>query len=172
MADEAAARKIESSSPRAAWKRRRPPPEREVLTLNSLAREDLLPELTGPVFSLQQGAVSASVQSLLGWYVVRVSDIEGGKRTQAFEQVRDTVLADVKRDRAMDTVFDRPTRSRTRWPAAPASRTWRTLRPAADRGRRRSTPMAASRTAARGRAARSAAGRSNRFGLQQGAATP
>jgi peptidyl-prolyl cis-trans isomerase D len=77
----------------------------EVLTLNSLAREDLLPELAGPVFSLSQGAVSAPIQSPLGWHVMRVSDIEPGS-TQSFERVRDTVLADVKRDRAMDAVFE------------------------------------------------------------------
>jgi peptidyl-prolyl cis-trans isomerase D len=104
--DEAAARKIESSVGQGqTLEEAASAAGAEVLTLNSLAREDLLPELTGPVFSLQEGAVSAPVQSSLGWHVVRVSDIEPGS-TQSFEQVRETVLADVKRDRAMDTVFE------------------------------------------------------------------
>jgi peptidyl-prolyl cis-trans isomerase D len=104
--DEAAARKIESSVGQGqSLEEAATAAGAEVLTLNSLAREDLLPELTGPVFSLQEGAVSAPVQSSLGWHVVRVSDIEPGS-TQSFEQVRETVLADVKRDRAMDTVFE------------------------------------------------------------------
>ena len=104
--DEATARKIESSVNQGqSLEEAATAAGAEVLTLNSLAREDLLPELTGPVFSLQQGAVSAPIQSPLGWHVVRVSDIEAGS-TQAFEQVRETVLADVKRDRAMDTVFE------------------------------------------------------------------
>ncbi len=106
VADEAAARKIESSLAQGqSLEEAASAAGAEVLTLNSLAREDLLPELTEPVFSLQQGGISAPVQSPLGWHVVRVSGIEAGS-TQAFEQVRDTVLADVKRDRAMDTVFE------------------------------------------------------------------
>jgi peptidyl-prolyl cis-trans isomerase D len=106
VADEAAARKIESSLGQGqSLEEAASAAGAEVLTLNSLAREDLLPELTEPVFSLQQGGISAPVQSPLGWHVVRVSGIEAGS-TQAFEQVRDTVLADVKRDRAMDTVFE------------------------------------------------------------------
>ena len=106
VADEAAARKIESSVAQGqSLEEAASAAGAEVLTLNSLAREDLLPELTEPVFSLQQGGISAPVQSPLGWHVVRVSGIEAGS-TQIFEQVRDTVLADVKRDRAMDTVFE------------------------------------------------------------------
>jgi peptidyl-prolyl cis-trans isomerase D len=106
VADEAAARKIESSVAQGqSLEEAAAAAGAEVLTLNSLAREDLLPELTEPVFSLQQGGISAPVQSPLGWHVVRVSGIEPGS-TQVFEQVRDTVLADVKRDRAMDTVFE------------------------------------------------------------------
>jgi peptidyl-prolyl cis-trans isomerase D len=106
VADEAAARKIESSLAQGqSLEEAAAAAGAEVLTLNSLAREDLLPELTGPVFSLQQGGISAPIQSPLGWHVVRVSGIEAGS-TQAFEQVRETVLADVKRDRAMDTVFE------------------------------------------------------------------
>lgn len=106
VADEAAARKIESSVAQGqSLEEAASAAGAEVLTLNSLAREDLLPELTEPVFSLQQGGISAPVQSPLGWHVVRVSGIEAGS-TQVFEQVRDTVLADVKRDRAMDTVFE------------------------------------------------------------------
>jgi peptidyl-prolyl cis-trans isomerase D len=106
VADEAAARKIESSLAQGqSLEEAAAAAGAEVLTLNSLTREDLLPELTEPVFSLQQGGISAPVQSPLGWHVVRVSGIEPGS-TQVFEQVRDTVLADVKRDRAMDTVFE------------------------------------------------------------------
>jgi peptidyl-prolyl cis-trans isomerase D len=106
VADEAAARKIESSLAQGqSLEEAAAAAGAEVLTLNSLTREDLLPELTEPVFSLQQGGISAPVQSPLGWHVVRVGGIEPGS-TQVFEQVRDTVLADVKRDRAMDTVFE------------------------------------------------------------------
>jgi peptidyl-prolyl cis-trans isomerase D len=104
--DEAAARKIESSVAQGqSLEEAASAAGAEVLTLNSLAREDLLPELAGPVFSLKQGTVSAPIQSPLGWHVLRVSDIEAAT-TRAFEQVRDAVLADVKRDRAMDTVFE------------------------------------------------------------------
>ncbi|GEO41060.1 peptidyl-prolyl cis-trans isomerase D [Skermanella aerolata] len=106
VADEATARKIESSVAQGqSLEEAATAAGAEVLTLNSLAREDLLPELTGPVFGLQQGGLTAPVQSPLGWHIVRVSGIEAGS-TRAFEQVRDTVLADVKRDRAMDTVFE------------------------------------------------------------------
>ncbi|WP_158045526.1 peptidylprolyl isomerase [Skermanella pratensis] len=77
----------------------------EVLTLNSLAREDLLGELAEPVFALQEGAVGAPVQSPLGWHIMRIKDIEPGS-VQTFEQVRDTLAAELKRDRAVDQVYE------------------------------------------------------------------
>jgi peptidyl-prolyl cis-trans isomerase D len=106
MQDEATARKVENLLGQGqSLEEAASAAGAEVLTLNSLAREDLLPELVGPVFNLSQGAISAPIQSSLGWHVMRVSDIEAGS-TRSFEQVRDTVLADVKRDRAMDAVFE------------------------------------------------------------------
>lgn len=94
----------------------------EVLTLNGLAREDLLGELAEPVFALQEGAVSAPIQSPLGWHVMRVKDVEPGS-VQTFEQVRDTLLAELKRDRAVDQVYELANKVEDELPAVPASRT-------------------------------------------------
>ena len=124
-----------------------------VLTLNSLAREDLLPELTGPVFSLQQGAVSASGPKLAGLARAGSADIEPAS-TQVFEQVRDTVLADVKRDRR-GYVFESANKVEDALAGGASIEDVAQRSGYADRGAGdRQWPQA--RTAARGRAARSA----------------
>ncbi|EWY42287.1 parvulin peptidyl-prolyl isomerase [Skermanella stibiiresistens SB22] len=77
----------------------------EVITLGSLSRGDLPAELAEPVFTLQQGAVSAPIQSPLGWHLMRVDQIEPGS-VRPFEEVRDTLLAEVRHDRAADQVYE------------------------------------------------------------------
>ena len=74
------------------------------LDLGTVARNELLPELAEPAFSLAKGAVSGVVQSPLGWHVLTVTDIEPAT-TSTFEQVRDELRRELAREQALDRIY-------------------------------------------------------------------
>ncbi len=75
------------------------------IDMGQVSRQDLpVPELTEPVFALAAGAFSAPVQSPLGWHILRVTDIEPG-RAKTLEEVREGLLADLAREKAVDSMF-------------------------------------------------------------------
>jgi peptidyl-prolyl cis-trans isomerase D len=54
---------------------------------------------------LPQGEPSAPIKTSLGWHIVEVSAIEPGK-VQAFAEARDRLIAELKRDKAIESTID------------------------------------------------------------------
>ena len=79
--------------------------EAGALDLGLMDRDKLLPELAEVAFTLDTGAVSAPVRSLLGWHLKRVIAIEPA-RTRTLEEMRETITAELARDEAIDSMFD------------------------------------------------------------------
>lgn len=79
--------------------------DEKTIDIGTVSRNDVaVPELTEPVFALAAGAFSAPVQSPLGWHILRVTNIEPG-RAKTFEEVRESLLADLAREKAVDSMF-------------------------------------------------------------------
>ncbi|MFM2044834.1 MAG: hypothetical protein RLY86_3410 [Pseudomonadota bacterium] len=73
--------------------------------LPASTRETLLPEIVEPVFAAEMGATAGPVQSPFGWHVFIVrSIIPGGERS--FEDVREQLAIDVRREKAVDQLFE------------------------------------------------------------------
>jgi peptidyl-prolyl cis-trans isomerase D len=70
-------------------------------TLGPTTAADLPPEFADAIFALDEGAVSQPVESLFGWHLFRVIEIEP-EDVQPFEAVRD----DIRRDLALDLAID------------------------------------------------------------------
>ena len=77
----------------------------QVIPLDWTTRADMLPALAEPAFAVEPGEVTDPVQSPFGWHVLVVTDtIEEG--VLPFEAVRDEVEAEVRRERALDSLFE------------------------------------------------------------------
>ncbi len=70
-------------------------------TLGPTTAADLPPEFADAIFALDEGAVSAPVESLFGWHLFRVIGIEP-EAVQSFEAVQDDIHRDLALDRAID----------------------------------------------------------------------
>ncbi|HYE00425.1 MAG TPA: SurA N-terminal domain-containing protein [Alphaproteobacteria bacterium] len=78
----------------------------EVVALEGVAKDDLPAEISGPAFELAQGAVSAAVESPLGWHVLSPAKVTpGGERP--FEQVKAELETALRREKATDLMFER-----------------------------------------------------------------
>lgn len=77
----------------------------EAVQLDSTAKADLPGELAEPVFALAKGATSQPIRTALGWHVATVREIVPGGETP-FEKARDQLLADVRKERAGDRLFE------------------------------------------------------------------
>lgn len=78
----------------------------DIVKLGLVARADLaklLPELAGPTFDLQAGAVTPPIKTALGWNIVKVDQIEPA-RTESFEEARPRLLAELAREASPDAV--------------------------------------------------------------------
>nr|WP_298651792.1 SurA N-terminal domain-containing protein [uncultured Tistrella sp.] len=78
------------------------------IDLGDVTREQMLPELADAAFALGEGAVSAPVQSPLGWHVLTARNIVEGK-TQSFDDVRRGLEEELKLERALDKVYEEAT---------------------------------------------------------------
>ena len=79
--------------------------DRETVALGQVTRDDLPAELSEPVFQTGAGEIGGPVSSAFGWHVFRVLTAkEGGVRS--YEDAREDVLQDVKRERAIDAMYD------------------------------------------------------------------
>ncbi len=74
------------------------------VNLGLVAKADLLPTLGDAAFALEQGGVSAAVQSPVGWHVLQVIAIQPGKEP-VLEEVRETIQRDIALDKAVDTII-------------------------------------------------------------------
>lgn len=77
----------------------------EAQPIGQVIKEDLPEELADAVFALAPGAVTQPIRSALGWHVVAVTAVEPGS-TRAFEQVKDQLLAEIRREKAADRLFE------------------------------------------------------------------
>ena len=75
------------------------------LDLGMITKSDLLPELVDPAFALMSGTVSSPVKSVLGWHLLKVTEIESGG-TKTLAEVRDQLQTVVAREKAVDSLFE------------------------------------------------------------------
>jgi peptidyl-prolyl cis-trans isomerase D len=69
-----------------------------------LATKDDFPEaLRAPVFAAAKDAVVGPIQTLLGWHVIQVNDIQPGHEVP-FDEVKAKLADEVKRDKAIDSL--------------------------------------------------------------------
>ncbi len=71
--------------------------------------ENELPAFGAVAFALEAGEIGGPVQSLLGWHVVSVAAVTPGS-TADFAEVRDQVLDEVRRERAIDLMYEEANR--------------------------------------------------------------
>lgn len=74
-------------------------------TLGPTTAADLPPEFAEPIFALEEGVVSEPVESLFGWHLFRVIEIEP-EQVESFETVRDELRRELALDRAIDQLPD------------------------------------------------------------------
>ncbi|MHA1600566.1 MAG: SurA N-terminal domain-containing protein [Alphaproteobacteria bacterium] len=72
--------------------------------LGAVEKDDLPPELADATFAAAPDAVTAPVQSPLGWHIVKVTSVEPG-RERSFEDVRDELAQDVGMRLAVDSMI-------------------------------------------------------------------
>ncbi|MED5396447.1 MAG: SurA N-terminal domain-containing protein [Pseudomonadota bacterium] len=75
------------------------------LDLGSVTKNDLLTELSVPVFAIGANQVTEPLESPLGWHLIKVMEITPGGQ-QSFAEVRDTLRILVANEKAVDGLFD------------------------------------------------------------------
>ena len=75
----------------------------EAVTLDNVRKEEL-PEIGDAVFALQQGEVSAPLKSALGWHVLTVTGVQPPSE-RSFDEVKDTLRADLRKERAFEQLY-------------------------------------------------------------------
>lgn len=73
------------------------------ITMENIARNEL-PEIGDAAFALAQGEVGGPVKSGLGWHVLAVTAVQPGS-TRSFEEVRGQLLAELQKEKALDSVY-------------------------------------------------------------------
>ncbi len=76
-----------------------------VIPLDWTTEEEMLPALAEPAFALAPGGVSDPIESPFGWHVLAVTEV-AGDGVLPFEAVRDEIEAAVRRERALDSLFE------------------------------------------------------------------
>ncbi len=71
--------------------------------LGAMEIDALPPGLAEPAFALSEGAVSAPVESMLGWHILRVVEVEP-RQEPTFEEVREKLAEDVAMQIAIDSM--------------------------------------------------------------------
>jgi len=74
-------------------------------TLGPTTAADLPPEFAEPIFALDAGEVSGPIESLFGWHLFRVIEVEP-EVVQDFAEVRDEIRRELALDRAIDQLPD------------------------------------------------------------------
>lgn len=81
----------------------------EDLDLGLMTRQDLLPELQGPVFDLTKNGVSNPTKTVLGWHVIKISDVKP-EDTKTMADVKDQLIRDIRLRAAYDVMFRQATK--------------------------------------------------------------
>ncbi len=83
--------------------------EPAAVNLGSVTREGLLPDLAAAAFEVDSGSIAGPVKSPLGWHILKVTEIDKGF-TKSLDEVRDQLAEIVKREHAIDGLYDLSTR--------------------------------------------------------------
>ncbi len=75
------------------------------IALDFLSTDTFPEELREPVFTASKGAPIGPIQTVLGWHVVQVNDIQAGHQV-AFDEVKAKLTDDVKHDAAVDRLSE------------------------------------------------------------------
>lgn len=78
--------------------------EQDALLLGDVTQAELPDELAEPVFALGKDEVSAPIQSMLGWHIVRVTQVTQ-EVVSTFDDVKDKLRADLALEMAADELF-------------------------------------------------------------------
>ena len=81
----------------------------EDLDLGLMSQQDLLPDLQGPVYNLQKDGVSKPIKTILGWHLIKVTDIKP-EATQTSEDVKAQLTRDIQLRAAYDVMFRQATK--------------------------------------------------------------
>ncbi len=81
----------------------------EQIALGSLSKAELPAELADAAFSAPAEGVVGPIKTAFGWTIQRVVTIAPEQR-RSFEEVKDALTAELKRERALDIVFQRSTK--------------------------------------------------------------
>ncbi|MCF8468775.1 MAG: SurA N-terminal domain-containing protein [Sneathiella sp.] len=79
------------------------------IDLGLMTKQDLLPELQGPVFDLTKGGVSQPVKTVLGWHIVKVTDIKPAA-AKTLAEVKDQLTKDIQLRKAYDVMYKEATK--------------------------------------------------------------
>jgi peptidyl-prolyl cis-trans isomerase D len=79
------------------------------VNLGSVTREGLLPDLAKAAFEIDEGAIAGPIKSPLGWHILKITKIDKGY-TKTLDDVSDEVAMIVKREHAVDALYDLSTR--------------------------------------------------------------
>lgn len=79
------------------------------IDLGMMSATDLLPELQGPVFSLEKGGVTEPIKTILGWHLAKVEDIVPGEE-QNFDAVKDQLKKDILQNKAQELLYTEATK--------------------------------------------------------------
>nr|WP_169561281.1 SurA N-terminal domain-containing protein [Sneathiella chinensis] len=78
------------------------------IDLGKVTKTDLLDELQAPVFALTANEVSAPIKTVLGWHLVKVTNIEPAA-TQSLDDVKDQLKQDIALRLGADLAYERST---------------------------------------------------------------
>lgn len=87
-------------------------PDFEQISLGYTPKGVMAPELDEAVFSMEEGEISDIIRSQVGFHIVRLDGIKGGK-TPDFESVRDEVEKDYRQQQAESLFFEHADRLTT-----------------------------------------------------------
>jgi len=76
-----------------------------ILDFGEVTKEDLLPELATPAFQLTEDGYTQPVKTVLGWHILKISNIKPGG-TQPLSEVRGKIRDELARQKAADALFD------------------------------------------------------------------
>ncbi len=79
--------------------------EEAAVNLGSVTREGLLPDLADAVFAAEKDEIVGPVKTPLGWHILKATKVDPGFR-KSLDEVRDEVTEIVKRERAIDALYD------------------------------------------------------------------
>jgi len=79
------------------------------IKLGLLTAADLLPDLAKAAFAVNKDQFTQPTQSLLGWHILRVTEIQPGREPKLAE-VRDGIVSDLSKELALDDLVTRANR--------------------------------------------------------------